>query len=120
MKRFVLPFALLLTMGLLGCIESSQPESNTDSPPSPSTVVKKADPPVNTTVPTLPIMVDTFTTDELFEAGGGGCGMSLWKPDSNTQQDGFLFFNGLDESPALMVFDGEITPLRRTLSLIHI
>lgn len=63
---------------------------------------------------TLPIEVGTFTTDELFDAGGGGCGMSLWKAKTNFQQAGFLFFHGLEDSPAFMVFDGKMTNLSKT------
>ena len=64
----------------------------------------------------LPIKVGTFTTDELFAAGGGGCGMSLWPVNTNPQQEGFLFFHGLGDSKALMLFDGKMTNLSRKAS----
>ena len=64
----------------------------------------------------FPIEVDTFTYDELFDAGGGGCGMSLWSITATLQQTGFLFFHGLDDAKALMVFDGKMTNLIKTSS----
>lgn len=57
--------------------------------------------------------VGTFSTDELFAAGGGGCGMSLWQAETNPQQSGFLFFGGLKDSPAFIVFDGKMTELSK-------
>ncbi len=56
--------------------------------------------------------VDTFTTNELFAAGGGGCGMSLWRADAEPREEGFLFFSGLEGS-AMMRFDGELVALER-------
>ena len=64
----------------------------------------------------VPIKVGTFTTDELFDAGGGGCGMSLWQAKTNPQQEGFLFFHGLEDAKALMAFDGKMTNLMRKAS----
>ncbi len=64
----------------------------------------------------VPIKVGTFTTDELFNAGGGGCGMSLWPAKTNPQQAGFLFFHGLEDAKALMAFDGQMTNLIRKVS----
>ena len=64
----------------------------------------------------LPIQVGTFTTDELFDAGGGGCGLSLWPAKTNPQPEGFLFFRGLGNSPALMAFNGQMTNLIRKAS----
>ena len=65
---------------------------------------------------TLPIEVGTFTTDELFDAGGGGCGMTLWESGTNVQQKGFLFFHGLEDAEAFMVFNHKITNLSRTFA----
>ena len=64
----------------------------------------------------VPIKVGTFTTDELFDAGGGGCGMSLWQAKTNPQQEGFLFFHGLEDAKAFMAFDGKMTNLIRKTS----
>ncbi|MGF1534950.1 MAG: hypothetical protein ACFB4J_00510 [Elainellaceae cyanobacterium] len=56
--------------------------------------------------------VGDFSTDELFAAGGGGCGMSLWKAGDDPREGGFIFFNGLDGT-ALMRIDGEMVSLTR-------
>ena len=90
-------------LGLLGCTNSevkSDRNSGNNLEPENST---------------FPIEVGTFTTDELFAAGGGGCGMSLWQEvDSNSQSGDTIFFNGLAASSALMIFDGKPTKLTRT------
>ena len=65
---------------------------------------------------TLPIEVGTFTTDDLFEAGGGGCGMTLWESDTNAPQTGFLLFHGIEDAAAFMVFDDKMTTLSRTVA----
>ncbi len=65
---------------------------------------------------TLPVEVGIFTTDELFEAGGGGCGMTLWESVTDTPQAGFLFFHGLADAAAFMVFDEKMTTLSRTVA----
>ncbi|ELS02472.1 hypothetical protein Xen7305DRAFT_00021860 [Xenococcus sp. PCC 7305] len=62
----------------------------------------------------LPIKVGTFTSDELFDAGGGGCGMTLWESKTDVQQAGFLFFHGIEDGAAFMVFDENLTTLSRT------
>ena len=67
-----------------------------------------------TEVAALPISIDTFTMDELFEAGGGGCGMTLWQPETDPWDDGALFFHGLEEDMAFMMFDNTLTQLSRT------
>ena len=64
----------------------------------------------------FPIEVGTFTTDELFDGGGGGCGMSLWFAKTNPQQDGFLFFHGLQDDKAFMIFEQKMTNLIRKAS----
>ncbi len=65
------------------------------------------------------IEITRFTTDELFDAGGGGCGMSLDKK-AQTNQRGFLFFNGIEDTQgdtdAFMSFDGKLTKLIRKSS----
>ena len=64
----------------------------------------------------LPIEVGTFTTDELFDAGGGGCGMTLWKSDIEATQNEFLFFHGIEDAKAFIIFDNKITNLSRTVT----
>jgi hypothetical protein len=53
-----------------------------------------------------------MTTDELFEMGSGGCGMTLWEPGAEPQE-GFLLFNDI-EGNMLMRVDGELTRFTRT------
>lgn len=65
-----------------------------------------------TEVATVP-QVEGFTIDELFDNGGGGCGMSLWKPGSNPRE-ATVFFNGMDENSTLMKIDGEFVKFKRT------
>ena len=62
---------------------------------------------------TTVVQVDPFTLDELFDQGGGGCGMSLLQPNA-APGEGFLFTNGIDDSPALMKLDGQWVMLNRT------
>ena len=107
-KKFFL--TSILVLGLLGCTNS---EVKSDDNSNNNLELDNT---------TFPIEMGTFTTDELFAAGGGGCpkgyryayGMSLWQPDTNPQQEGFLFFKGLEDTPAFMIFDGKITNLART------
>lgn len=50
----------------------------------------------------LPIEVQAYSGDELFAAGGGGCGMSLWRADGN-YADGSVLFNGIGDGPQLLM-----------------
>lgn len=54
--------------------------------------------------------IDSFTTDELFSAGSGGCGMTLMPAGSGD----FIFFNGLENTSMWMKLDGTMTRFRRT------
>jgi hypothetical protein len=54
--------------------------------------------------------IDSFTTDELFGVGSGGCGMTLMPV--NTRD--FIFFNGLEGEEMWMKLDGKMTKFRRT------
>jgi hypothetical protein len=65
-----------------------------------------------TEVATVP-QVEGFTMDELFDIGGGGCGMSLSKAGNNPPE-GTLFFNGMDENSTLMKINGEWVKFQRT------
>ena len=60
-----------------------------------------------------PPQVNSFTLDELFEQGAGGCGMSLLKPGA-APGEGFLFTHGMDAEPALMKIDGAWVWFQRT------
>lgn len=119
MKGYSFLLGLILVLVLSGCSDSPQPGSSSDNnEASPKTEI----PSINTSTDTgagketsaLPIAVDTFTVDELFEAGGGGCGMTLWEPETNPRVDGVIFFHGLGDAMAFMVFDSEISKLSRT------
>lgn len=57
------------------------------------------------------VSIDSFTTDELFGVGSGGCGMTLW-PVNNP--DEYIFFNGLPDTGMWMKLDGTMTAFRRT------
>lgn len=50
----------------------------------------------------LPTVVQSYSGDELFAAGGGGCGMSLWRADSS-YNDGSILFSGIGEGPQLLM-----------------
>ncbi|HSM83918.1 MAG TPA: hypothetical protein VLS96_19670 [Nodosilinea sp.] len=94
--------ALLLSPVILACTPTgNRPE--TGAPPEPSA--------------SSPPAVESFTTDDLFAQGGGGCGMTLWHRDDGLRPSGYLFFNGLAEpaaATALMKLDGEFVRFRRT------
>lgn len=57
------------------------------------------------------VSIDSFTTDEIFAVGSGGCGMTLW-PVSNS--DEYILFNGLPDTGMWMKLDGTMTQFRRT------
>lgn len=97
MKRYLILLGSILAVGLSSCSNQSK------------TVEKVRD---NTP---FPMEVNTFTFEQLFQAGEGGCGMVLWKPDAIPQQDGILFFHGLGKSfLGIMTLDSEIVGFNRT------
>jgi len=55
--------------------------------------------------------IDSFTTDELFSVGSGGCGMTLWPVNSPGE---YIFFNGLPNTGMWMKINGDMTQFRRT------
>ncbi len=65
-----------------------------------------------TEIATVP-KVESFTMDELFDSGGGGCGMSLWKPGSNPYE-ATVFFNGIADNSTLMKINGEWVKFNQT------
>ncbi|MGB3299977.1 MAG: hypothetical protein WBA76_17065 [Phormidesmis sp.] len=94
---------------------SSEPPNSTELPATsnPSTEV----PIVNSEEKVFPIEIGTYSLDELFSAGGGGCGMTLWEADTNFREDGGLFFSGGTDQgvgKTLIVLDGEFVTLTRT------
>jgi hypothetical protein len=54
--------------------------------------------------------IDSFTTDELFSVGSGGCGMTLWPINSPGE---YIFFNGLPNTGMWMKINGDMTQFRR-------
>ncbi|WP_017298097.1 hypothetical protein [Nodosilinea nodulosa] len=104
--------AFLLTAALVACTSGiDQPAPEASSPSSDAGDSAPAAPPEE-------LSVETFTSDDLFAQGGGGCGMTLWEQENSQRSQGYLFFNGLPESPdpgfALMKLNGEFVRFRRT------
>jgi len=56
------------------------------------------------------VTIESFTSDELFASGAGGCGMTLLQPG----QGGFVFFNGVEPGSMRMKFDGQMQTFTRT------
>lgn len=96
-----LPLILLST--LLGCSNTSDISENLGD----NTSDRQQAPPIE---------VNSFSSERLFAAGGGGCGMSLWKAEAGESNNGFLFFNGIEKNSALISLDGKITKLNRISS----
>ncbi|MEM9447968.1 MAG: hypothetical protein AAGA75_05485 [Cyanobacteria bacterium P01_E01_bin.6] len=95
---------------LLGETDESKPAiaqstNDTDTNPNESAAIVNAP---------FPVEVSTFTIDQLFDAGSGGCGMSLWEPETNAWDDGILFFHGLENDDAFMSLNGDLTQLSKT------
>jgi hypothetical protein len=69
-----------------------------------------------------PPVVSEFTSDQLFSSGGGGCGMTLWEPQT-AEQHRYIFFNGFESSDRFgklfdrgsmfMMIDGQMTKFSR-------
>lgn len=63
------------------------------------------------------LIIGDFTIDELFAAGGGGCGMTLWTPERVNMPPGdrrFVFFNGISDDSMLMNLDGNLVRFNRS------
>lgn len=61
----------------------------------------------------LPLMVQSYSGDELFAVGGGGCGMSLWLAEG-TYSDSSILFSGMGAGPQLwMKLDGQWATFER-------
>jgi len=56
------------------------------------------------------LTVGTFSGDELFASGAGGCGMTLLLAD----EAGFVFFNGVEPGSMRMKLNGELLTFERT------
>lgn len=92
---------------------SAPPPKATPSSPKPPILAVK--PPASEVVPAdaksaaatitdtpLPLTVQSYSSDELFAAGSGGCGMSLWRAEGQ-YNDSLVLFNGIGEGPQLLM-----------------
>ena len=103
---------------------SPEKATPTASPPKPATLAVK--PPASEVVPDnaksaaatltdtpLPPTVQSYSSDELFAAGSGGCGMSLWRAEGN-YNDSSVLFSGIGEGPQLLMkLDGKFNTFER-------
>ena len=103
-----------------------QPETQPASQPAKSAPSLVAPPPAFEVVPSeakeaaatltdvpLPPVVQPYSSDELFAAGSGGCGMSLWRAEGS-YSDGSILFSGIGEGPQLLMkLDGKFVTLER-------
>ncbi|PSN11558.1 hypothetical protein C7293_23775 [filamentous cyanobacterium CCT1] len=115
-----LPLTALLVAGLVACTPTVEPaEDGTANPPSPAPESAETDDAAPGTMPQADTLeVDSFTVDELFAQGGGGCGMTLWQQSEGSPPEGFIFFNGMAQPPddgfTLMKINGEFVRFQRT------
>ena len=132
MKNYFLPsglsLGLTLFMSLSGCntaspnaesvSNSSEPSDATEITETPSdSFTDSQTPDESSQSEPFPVAVGTYTSDELFAAGGGGCGMTLWEKGTNFRENGGLFFNGFSntgDGEAFVMLDSELVPLTRT------
>ncbi|MEB3359373.1 MAG: hypothetical protein VKK04_21790 [Synechococcales bacterium] len=113
--------ALLMVAPLSACrsqqpvaTEGVEPESTVPGAIADSTEAgQPGDLPPSTEETVLPD-VNTYTVDELFAVGAGGCGMSLWLPGTASPAETNLFFNGLEADSMWMKLDGEFVNFSRT------
>ncbi len=116
----LLPLALLLGAGLVACTPTAdRVEEGAANPPSPTPESTGTDDSAVGIAPQAGTLeATTFTVDELFAQGGGGCGMSLWQQSDGSLPEGVLFFNGLAQPPGdgftLMKINGEFVRFQRT------
>ncbi len=103
---------------LFACDSQSAPKSEqplatiaTASPTTSPSPTSPASPPPSATMGKP--NVGSFSTDELFAQGGGGCGMTLWQPEQSQQRQ-FILFHGIDDAPMWMRIDDQMMQLQRT------
>jgi hypothetical protein len=123
MKTFAsLIVALLFTATLSACTSGAdQPIDNSfNSSPAVSASASSSSP-ISSTTLAATSDIELFTMDELFNQGGGGCGMTLWKQDDGLRPPGYLFYNRLAQRAGdeftLMKVDGEFVRFRRTAAV---
>ncbi|HEY9626682.1 MAG TPA: hypothetical protein V6C84_05225 [Coleofasciculaceae cyanobacterium] len=92
-KRFALPLLLLLA----SCSRPIALDNTPSVSPTPSITAPAS------------ITVDEFSLSQI---SGGGCGMTLWRPD-RTANDRFIFFNGLQPQSMEMRINGQMMQFDR-------
>ena len=107
-SRLVVLGAIALSISLIACDAEEKTDQNIENNPT------ETSQPANSTSPVSSPQVtwSLITLDELFEAGSGGCGMSLW-PAGSKPQEGLMFFNGIDPGTMLMKINGEFVNFER-------
>lgn len=103
-QALVMLGAIALSLSLMACEteEVDGPEAQGTSNESIETS-QPADPAVSPT-PAPEFNWSLFTRDELFDAGSGGCGMTLLPV--NAEQDQYLLFNGVESGSMKMKVNG--------------
>lgn len=118
MKSFLSSLLLLLLVGLLSACNAQPPQSSPTPTSSPSEPNNSSTPTVRATPESAAIKVESISSDELGEQGGGGCGMTLWDQAEGVRPTGLLFFNNLRQQErdefTLMKIDGEFVRFKRT------
>ena len=93
--------AIAISLSLLACTaeEASSPDTQgaSDETSQPAN-------PTESPTPTPSIDWALFTIDELFDAGSGGCGMTLLPVDAEPGK--FLLFNGIEPNSMKMIVNG--------------
>jgi len=110
MKKYAIACGLLCFFSLSGCADSL--ETNPATEPDAAVENIESSPESNA----FPVEFSTYSADELFAAGGGGCGMTLLSSGADFRTDGMLFFNGLESAKgsAFMKLNGGLRRLVRT------
>jgi hypothetical protein len=112
-------FVLLFTATLSACTPKADSTAFTLARSSPTTAVSSDSPsPAAKITPEVAFNIQLFTLDELFNQGGGGCGMTLWRQEDGLRPPGYLFYNRLAQRAGdeftLMKINGEFMRFHRT------
>jgi hypothetical protein len=111
--------ALLLTATLSACTsEANQATLNSSSPSLTTSASLNSPAAIASVTPESTFDIELFTMDQLFNQGGGGCGMTLWKQKDGLRPPGYLFYNRLAQTAGneftLMKIGGKFVRFRRT------
>ncbi|MBD2577348.1 hypothetical protein [Oscillatoria sp. FACHB-1406] len=116
MKKSILLLSPVVLFGALSACVALPPSARVSSQPVTNTSLSSSPAPTPTSIPDLPsprsLKVGEFTFQELNAVGGGGCGMSLWKP-TRERVPKLVFFNGLNEGEMWMKIDGKLVKFQR-------